>query len=108
MAIDLVVVASDIERGANRIGLGPIAVLAHPVYSRGDRTRGIQFSDTVRKFFSDTGAAGVATLVDFISDAPHYDGRMIAVAQDHRVDVVFPLVFEDGAVVEFVFTFFPA
>ena len=73
----------------------------------GHRARGIKPPDVVGRL-GDLDALGVGALGDFVADAPEDHAGMVAVAQDHGVQIALPPVLEEPVVVVGVLALLPA
>ncbi len=100
-----VVVSHYVEGGLEAVVAGPDVVEAG-----GDGAGAVLLAGDAGEAGGEAPADGVALLDDLVADAPHHDGRVVAVAADHgaevglvpprEIDGVVVLLFRNGPGVE--------
>ena len=105
----LVVVAADLQRREDAVGLLPRPRIVPAVDRRGDRPRRVDRADVIGQHPRQRHTVRASgALVDFIADAPHDDARMVAIPVEHAVQVALPPVVEAGVIVAGIFAHAPA
>ena len=84
-----VVVPRNVERCEVRV-----FVFAHVVNGGGDGARRVESAHVVRERLRHFHHFGTGAVRNLISDAPHDDGRVVAVALDHALDISLPPLVE--------------
>ena len=90
-----VVVAGQVEVLEGLGGIVPLQVDIGARDALRHRACRVQCAHLGRQHLADAGGVRDAPVGDLVADAPHHDGRVVAVAHQHRGEVALPVVLEE-------------
>lgn len=105
VALEIIVVAADIESCVEAVGG---RLVGDQIESGSDGARGIEGTQVICEDPGFLCTQRFAAFGDFVADAPHHDRWVIAVAQDHGIDVPLPPIVKDDVVIFRVLALRPA
>ena len=102
-----IIVSARIEQSEIILGVFPSAMNEETRHSFGHSARAVELANLVAQHRPDFHALRDVRLRNFIADAPHDDGWMVAVALHHTREVTLPPLVEEAGIVVGVLVQFP-